>query len=292
MVAVQNTLMRPRPDDFPDYRAYLRAMTSYLKETRPQFSYRYFSRVAGFSSPNFLKLVAEGQRNLTPASIPKFAKGLGLDDREREAFETLVLLTHAPNDLERNRYYQRLRRGERGKSDMRRVESAQFDVYSSWFVLPIRELLLHPDFQEDPRWIASRLRPRIKPQEAKLALELLENVGLVARGADGKLHPTDTNISTGPRVRSLAVRNFHRAMMQLAADALENVPIDARDITGLTLSLTPAQYQDLRARIERFRREILDVAGTPQPGADIHQLSFQLFPLTRRAPDEGRKDLL
>ncbi len=290
MVAGQNTHVRPRPEDFPDYRAYLRAMTSYLKETRPQFSYRYFSRVAGFSSPNFLKLVAEGQRNLTPASIPKFAKGLGLDDRERESFETLVLLTHAPNDQERNRYYQRLRRHERGKSDTRRVESAQFDVYSQWFVLPIRELLLHPDFQEDPRWIAGQLRPRIKPQEVKLALELLERVGLAARDEDGRLRPADTNISTGPRVRSLAVRNFHRAMMDLAADALETVPIDARDITGLTISVTPAQYQDVRARIERFRREILDLAGAPQPGADIYQLSFQLFPLTRKSPLELVQD--
>lgn len=290
MVAVQNTPVRPRPEDFPDYRAYLRAMTSYLKETRPQFSYRYFSRVAGFSSPNFLKLVAEGQRNLTPASIPKFAKGLGLDDRERESFETLVLLTHAPNDLERNRYYQRLRRHERGKSDTRRVESAQFDVYSSWFVLPIRELLLHPDFQEDPRWIAHQLRPRIKPQEVRLALDLLEKVGLVERDETGRLRPADTNISTGPRVRSLAVRNFHRAMMELAADALETVAIDARDITGLTISVTPAQYQDVRARIERFRREILDLTGTPQPGADIYQLSFQLFPLTRKTAAEPPKD--
>lgn len=286
MVAAQNTLVRPRPEDFPDYRVYLRAMIGYLKETRPQFSYRYFSRLAGFSSPNFLKLVAEGQRNLTPASIPKFAKGLGLDEREREGFETLVLLTHAPNDFERNRYYQRLRKNDRGRSDARRVESAQFDVYSSWFVLPIRELLLHPDFQEDPRWIAGRLRPRIKPSEAKHALELLEKVGLVERDGEGKLRPADTNISTGPRVRSLAVRNFHRAMMTLAAEALETVPIDARDITGLTVSVTPAQYQDVRARIERFRREILDLTGTPQAGADIYQLSFQLIPLTRKSGDD------
>ena len=66
MVAVENTRVRPRPEDHTDYRAYLREMVTYLKASRPQFSYRYFSRIAGFTSPNFLKLVAEGQRNLTP----------------------------------------------------------------------------------------------------------------------------------------------------------------------------------------------------------------------------------
>ncbi|MFO0728023.1 MAG: TIGR02147 family protein [Myxococcota bacterium] len=274
--------MRPRPQDYPDYRGYLRDMFGYLKATRPQFSYRFFSRLAGFTSPNFLKLVAEGQRNLTPASIPKFAKGLGLDETERDAFETLVLLTHAPNDTERNRYYAKLRKTDRGENEARRVEAAQFDVYSSWYALPIRELLLHPDFVEDPKWIASQLRPKIKPQEAAKALEILERVGLIARDPTGKLRPADTNISTGPRTRSLAVRNFHRAMMSLAADALETVPIDERDVTGLTVSLTPAQYGEVRARIERFRKELLDLIGPPIAESEIHQIGFLLFPLSRK----------
>jgi len=261
-------------------------MVTYLKASRPQFSYRYFSRIAGFTSPNFLKLVAEGQRNLTPVSIPKFARGLGLDDRERDAFENLVLLTHAPSDVERNRYYQRLRKADRGQGKTQRVEAAQFDVYSHWWVLPTRELLLHPEFVEDPRWIARQLRPKVRPQDAKYALELLESVGLIARDESGKLRPSDTNISTGPRVRSLAVRNFHRTMMQLATESLETVPIDARDVSGLTVSLTAVQYQDVRARIERFRREILDSIGAPQPDAEVYQVSFQLFPLTKKDDTE------
>jgi uncharacterized protein (TIGR02147 family) len=285
LVAAENTPARPRPEDFPEYRGYLRAMISYLKDTRPQFSYRYFSRVAGFSSPNFLKLVADGARNLTPSSIPKFARGLGLDDRERDAFETLVLLTQAETDAERNRYYARLRKAGSAHSEARRVEAAQFDVYSLWYAIPIRELLLHTDFVEDPNWIAQKLRPRIKPQEAKQALELLEKVGLAARDESGKLKPSDTKISTGPRVRSLAVRNFHRAMLGLASEALEKIPLDERDVSGLTVTLTRSQYEDVRARIERFRREILDIIDDSPKNdeiADVYQISFQLFPLTRK----------
>lgn len=284
MVLAENTLMRPRPQDFVDYRAYLREMFDYLKATRPQFSYRYFSRIAGFTSPNFLKLVADGERNLTPPSIPKFAKGLGLDEHERDAFETLVLLTHAESDTERNRYYAKLRKSDQGENEARRMEAAQYDVYSSWYALPIRELLLHPDFREDPKWIAQQLRPRIKPQEAARALEILERVGLIGRDAEQRLRPTDTNISTGPRTRSLAVRNFHRAMMSLAAEALETVPIDQRDVTGLTVSLTPTQYAEVRARIERFRREILEMIVPPTAESEVHQIGFQLFPLTRKEP--------
>ncbi|MCK6546228.1 TIGR02147 family protein [Myxococcota bacterium] len=261
-------------------------MIAYLKATRPQFSYRYFSRVAGFSSPNFLKLVAEGKRNLSPQSIAKFARGLGLDQREQETFETLVLLGQAETDAERNRYYARLRR-RTSSSAAARLEDAQYKVYSLWYALPIREMLLLPDFQEDPAWIGRRLRPQVRPNEVKTALQLLEQVGLIVRDETGRLRPQSSKISTGPRVRSLAVRNYHRAMLEVASGTLDGVAVEDRDVTSLTLTLTRAQYEEVRARIERFRRELLDLAEDARPAVDdasseVFQVGFQLFPLTRK----------
>lgn len=286
VASAENTPGRPVPESFQDHRAYLRAMIAYLKATRPQFSYRYFSRVAGFSSPNFLKLVAEGKRNLSPQSIAKFARGLGLDQREQETFETLVLLGQAETDAERNRYYARLRR-RTSSSAAARLEDAQYKVYSLWYALPIREMLLLPDFQEDPAWIGRRLRPQVRPNEVKTALQLLEQVGLIVRDETGRLRPQSSKISTGPRVRSLAVRNYHRAMLEVASGTLDGVAVEDRDVTSLTLTLTRAQYEEVRARIERFRRELLDLAEDARPAVDdasseVFQVGFQLFPLTRK----------
>ncbi len=73
-MASQNTASRPYPADYRDYRNYLQQMVAYLKATHPRFSYRYFSRLAGYSSPNFLKLVAEGHRNMSIKSIVGFAR--------------------------------------------------------------------------------------------------------------------------------------------------------------------------------------------------------------------------
>jgi uncharacterized protein (TIGR02147 family) len=287
---IENTPVRPVPEAFADHRAYLKAMIEYLKATRPQFSYRYFSRIAGFSSPNFLKLVAEGKRNLSPQSIAKFARGLGLDQKEQETFETLVLLGQSETDAERNRYLARLER-HASKSAASRLEEAQFKVYSLWYALPIREMLLLPDFVEDPAWIGRRLRPPVKPADVNTALELLEQTGLVVRGEEGKLRPASTKISTGPRVRSLAVRNYHRAMLQLASDTLDQVAVEDRDVTSLTLNLTRSEYEQARARIERFRRELLD-SFDEKPGDDhdpreVYQVGFQLFPITKDGPKAG-----
>jgi uncharacterized protein (TIGR02147 family) len=260
-------------------------MIAYLKATRPQFSYRYFSRVAGFSSPNFLKLVAEGQRNISPKSISKFAKGLGLDQEEQEVFETLVLLGQAQTDAERNRYYLRLRKQASAAAAIR-MEEAQYRVYSLWYALPIREMLVLPDFREDPSWIGRRLRPPVRASDVKAAIDLLIEVGLAVRDSQGKLKPADPTISTGPRVRSLAVRNYHRAMLDLAAKSLDGVPLELRDITALTVNLTEAQYQEVRARIAKFRREVLEMVDDPKhvdpsEKREVYQVGFQLFPITR-----------
>lgn len=285
----ENTHQRPSPGDFDDYRAYLRAMVAHLKATRSQFSYRWFSRRAGFSSPNFLKLVAEGQRNLSPRSIGAFATGLGLDERETEMFEALVQLDRARTDAERNRLYERIRRVDKSKGGARQLQHAEHQIYSWWYALVIRELTLLADFREDSEWIARRLHPRIRPSEARKALSLLEQIGLLERGDGGRLRPLDSKLATRQGARSLAIRNFHREMIRLAGESLDGLPVDTRDVSSVTLTLTRSQFEALRARVAAFRREALelleDTSGDSEH-RDVYQLNFQLFPVTRGNEDE------
>ena len=131
----------------------------------------------------------------------------------------------------------------------------------------------------------------VRPSEVEEALRLLEQVGLVVRNEEGRLVPASARISTGPQVRSLAVRNFHRAMLELAAQALERAEAGEREISALTVSLSEQQYAEVKRRIDAFRRELFDhidetnaiERSSPHP-RQIYQVGFQLFPLTR--PEE------
>src|SRR4051812_26586430 len=65
----------PRVFDFLDYRKYLKAFYEHAKRTsKGRFSYRVFSNQTGVDSPNYLKLIVDGQRNLTPAHAKRVAK--------------------------------------------------------------------------------------------------------------------------------------------------------------------------------------------------------------------------
>jgi len=41
----------------------------------------------------------------------------------------------------------------------------------------------------------------------------------------------------------------------------------------------------MKARIQEFRKELLDLAGADQAGERVYQVNFQLFPLT--STDKG-----
>ena len=83
---------------FLDYRAYLRAFYEEAKQ-RCAFSYRAFARRAKLRSPNYLKLVIDGERNLSPAMSQRFAEACGLSGEAVEYFQELVGFAHAHSSM-------------------------------------------------------------------------------------------------------------------------------------------------------------------------------------------------
>jgi uncharacterized protein (TIGR02147 family) len=77
--------------DYIDYRQYLHDYYLYHKTKDSEFSYRFLAKMIGFSSPNFVKLVIDGQRNIGKESLPKIIDALGLKKKEAEYFSYLVL---------------------------------------------------------------------------------------------------------------------------------------------------------------------------------------------------------
>jgi hypothetical protein len=93
--------------DYLDYRAFLR--DDYLdKKRRRGFSFRGFSRKAGLGSPNYLKLVMDGHRNLTEAMAKRFAVASGLSGDGADYFSELVRLAQARTTSARGEHYARL----------------------------------------------------------------------------------------------------------------------------------------------------------------------------------------
>ena len=88
-----------------DFRAFLRDYYNARNTTGRGFSYRSFSRRAGLKSPNYLKLVIDGERDLSADMAERFGHACGLKQDELRYFVDLVAFGQATTLAERSAPY-------------------------------------------------------------------------------------------------------------------------------------------------------------------------------------------
>ena len=267
--------------DYLDYRAYLRDVYQHKKATEYGFSHRSFSRRAGLRSSNYLMLVMSGERNLTADMAHQFARACGLDEPESNYFCELVAYNQARTSAERGRCQERLARFKQYRK-LHKLEAAQAAYHSTWYLPAIRELAARRDFRADPKWIARTLLPKITADQAKKALTTLVELGLLEPDDDRGLRPRHALVTTGAGPLGHHIVDYHRAMLGCAAEALDTIPREEREISSLTLCVSQETMLDIKERIRELRREILQLCELEGEPERVVQVNFQLFPLSEK----------
>jgi uncharacterized protein (TIGR02147 family) len=230
----------------------------------------------------------DGERNLSQQMVERFAKALGLDQDDSMYFARLVQFNQASSSAERSKLYAKLT-GFRRYRKARPLDAAHAEYHSTWYLPAVRELAARREFREDPEWIAKTLWPSVTPIEAARALETLLSLGLLVRDDDGRIVQGDALVSTGPEARSVHVASYHRTMLERAEQSIDNVPSSERDISSLTLCVGVDGLSRLKSRIQRFRRELLELSTEDPHPKQVVQVNLQLFPLSRADEPEGHK---
>jgi len=266
---------------YRDYRSFLADTYEHRKKSEYGFSYRAFSRRAGLSAPNYLKLVTDGQRNLTNQMAVTFAEALGLKSEAANYFCDLVAFNQAENASLRERCYTRLQSYRRYRNAFR-LDAAHAAYHSEWYIPVVRELVVCCDFVDDPQWIARILRPKISPKEVTRALRILEELGFIVRDDAGQWSHKEPLLATGeeqPLGHNLA--NFHRMMLNKAAESLDTTPRGEREFGALTLALNEEQVARFKRRLFELREEFFQESCSEEGQPDrVVQIGFQLFPLS------------
>lgn len=262
-----------------NYRTFLKDFYESKKSANPLFSFRVFSRMAGFTSPNFLKLVILGKRNLSASGVAKVAKALSIKGRECDFFTALVNFNQSDLLEEKKKYYDQLAYFKEF-NEVKKIDVNIYRYLSKWYHAAIRELVLLPNFREDPNWISRKLEKAITPEEALESLKLLEKLKLLKRDEYKKLKPTVKNLSTDPEIFDLSVSGFHSEMIHLAIKAIDKTPPEFRDISSVTVAVDKATFLEAKKRIRQFRRELNVLLSACKKPDSVYQLNFQIFNLT------------
>lgn len=238
-----------------------------------------FSRLAGLTSSNYLKLVMDGDRNLGASAAQRFAAACGLESTRASYFVELVTLQQARTQAERERAYEQLR-GYKRFRQAHPLDEEYAAYHAHWYVPAVRELAARRDFQPDPKWIAGKLMPAITSRQAARALRVLRELGLLVEDGQGKLRQAHALVKTPDKPLGHHVVRFHRVMMERAAEAIDLVPREQREIASLTLCLSATQLAALKAELVRVRGDLLRRYTAEADAKRVVQVNFQMFPLS------------
>lgn len=265
--------------DYTDYREFLKDHFEFTKTQKSFYSFRYLAQKTGID-PSFYSKIIHGSKHLSSKQLPILIEFLELSESHSQFFQTLYQYNRSnqPQVCERLLKELNLLRQEVG------IQISNFDYFSEWYVIPLRELLNHYDYKDKPQVLAQLFHPPLKEAEVERALRILLELQMIARNEEGFLKPVDQVITTGTQWQSLAIREFQRQMIQLGAEAIERWPKEQRDISTLTISTSQATLETIQERLTLARKEILDLIQQDESVEGVYQINMQVFPLTKEAP--------
>ena len=164
--------------------------------------------------------------------------------------------------------------------DFRYVESDQFQAMSRWYYNALLEILELKNFSDDPVWIASKLN--LSVNEVKIALERLERLGQIQKTDKGWKDLTG-GVTTvlGRDLTSSARRSHQKELLEIAMQALEDVPVEYRDQTSMTMAIGVDDIPKVKELIKDFRRRLFSFLNDNPEKTEVYNLSVSFFPLSK-----------
>ena len=264
--------------DYLDYRKYI---LDYYKEHKElsSFSWRGFSRIAGFGSPVYLKRVADGKHNLSLQAAERVGKSMNLVGKSLVYFKFMVLFKSAKTSEERELAFKQMQKiGCASESALHSRDFLRF--YSSYKNLVVRELVaLMPE--ATPSKIAQMAIPEMTPVEVAESIGLMLRLGILVKDGNNKLHQTAKVISMMGPTKQVASTKLQAAMGNLALEAIKKLPFAERNMTGLTVGISPKTYKRIIYEISEFHKKIASIVTDDMESSRVYRLNLQLFPLSK-----------
>ena len=273
--------------EYSDFRQY---MLDYYEERkrRSVFSWREFSKIAGFSSSSYMKVVCDGKSKLSRVGVERTGAAMGLVGFEMEYFRAMVEYGQAATEAKKKAAYEKML-GIARVHKVRVMEGDLFEFYDSWQNPVVRELApLMPG--ATPGEMAKMCYPEVSAAEVQKSLNFLMKAGLLKKAGDNAFELAETSIRGTPDATRLALRGMHREMSKLATPAID-LPVEERHFSGVTMGLSRESFNKIENVLDECRRKIVAIAAEDKDIDQVYRLNLQLFPLTRKAKEREDEEV-
>jgi len=265
--------------EYKDYRAYMADFYEERKRTSA-FTWREFAKIAGFTSPSYLKLVCDGKSSLSRVAMNRVAVAMGLVGYEIDYFEAMVNFVNAQKDDVKKAYFDKMM-AISAENRVRVIDKDAFEYYDSWKNQVVRELVpMMPGAM--PGEIAKVCCQEISALEVRKSLAFLERAGFLKQVGENVYEQTDKAVVGSKEGLTLAIRMMHREMGRLGIESIDQFSPENRNVTGVTLGVNREGYDEIVKELDACRKKVISIAAKCGKLDQVCRLNLQFFPLTQR----------
>lgn len=266
---------------YVSYRAYLRDIYLAKKQEDKKFSLQYFASKIGFSSRGNLKMIMDGKSNISAAAVKRINAVLKHDKKQCDYFHAMVFHDQAKSDEERSVYFETMA-SCKPKIVLSALERSRYEVITDKLFLIIREAVEHPDFKEDPEFLAKQLSFPESPKKIRYVIDTLLRLGLLKRDAQGKLKQVDSVLTTPSSIDTLDAARYLQQILSLTYKMVTQRPEHFLDMTTMTIPIPKGLLDDVRKKVTAFREDLVHFVNASGKNYDeVYMFNVQFFPVTR-----------
>ena len=273
--------------EYSDFRQYMR---DYYEERKrcSVFSWREFSKVAGFTSSSYMKVVCDGKSKLSRVGVERTGAAMGLVGFEMEYFRAMVEYGQAEVEAKKKAAYEKMLSVARTHK-VRVMEGELFEFYDSWHN-PVERAPAPLMPGATPGDIAKMCCSEVSAADVQKSLNFLTRAGLLKKAGQDAFVLAETSIRGTPDATRLALRGMHRQMSELATPAVD-LPVDKRHFSGVTMGLSNESYRKIENVLDECRRKIIAIAAEDKDVDQVYRLNLQLFPLSKKVKERKNEEV-
>jgi uncharacterized protein (TIGR02147 family) len=279
----------PNIYEYLDFRKFLRDFYEENKLQSPTFSFQSFARKAHIASSGFLLHVMKGERNLTRPVMLNVARAMKLTTGQTDYFENLVLFGQAQNQQEKDRSYMKILES-RQDMNIKSLDDTQYEFYAAWYHSAVREIAGIVKNRLTATELAKLIVPSLTTTEAKHSLQLLEELNVLRKTADGVYEQTEPFFSGGsPLLRNMAIVHFQKAMIDKASQAWDYFKEKEIDMHTVTFSISENAEKIIRDEIGAFKSKLLNIIQMDSEQATrAYNININFFPVSKTIKESAK----
>ena len=227
-------------------------------QQNPRYSLRAFARLLGVSPAN-LSLVLNRKRAPSQKTVDRILNRVALDPVQKEWISQSRSAVQP--DLQDN------------------VDEATVEKVATWLAYAVLSLIKTKGFKADLRWMSTRLG--VSVFEIKSTVEALQSVGLLKISKDGWKRSSE-GLRLKNSVSTTISQNFQKQLLAKALCSMENDPMETRDLTSITMAMSPEKMKQAKEEIRKFRLKMAELFEEPGKSTEVYNLTVQFVPVTQK----------